>query len=334
MPRLSFLALVLTLHTLDTLHASSPGEIMGRRVSKTLQILSPLQSFTIFPKEKESTTSSPREDFLPKFQSGLTAETKVKEQLARRRELTTIDSDGNDNEYAVGSAAWEKKMMEKERLREEKEEEIVDRTWDRATAKFEKSKSSPLSSSSSPSSSKYQFVGIIQPPNSEQKVKWFARKREKGSEWNIRMLHVNRDVIVRDLFTSGKIDIMGKYVNTGESLDEGTLKEGESPSLAPRIKGEYSVKLRKPWNLWNFSPKHFFTDSSGAFWRERRLSPGLYTDGKLVYESSYRYTDGKNGMKPISRLDALLKSKVIKKDIKLKVLKRLKEDAPDVVIEE
>jgi hypothetical protein len=87
-------------------------------------------------------------------------------------------------------------------------------------------------------------------------------------------------------------------------------------------------------NLWNFSPKHFFTDSSGAFWRERRLSPGLYTDGKLVYESSYRYTDGKNGMKPISRLDALLKSKVIKKDIKLKVLKRLKEDAPDVVIEE
>lgn len=87
-------------------------------------------------------------------------------------------------------------------------------------------------------------------------------------------------------------------------------------------------------NLWNFSPKHFFTDSSGAFWRERRLPEGLYTDGKLVYESSYRYTDGKNGMKPISKLDALLRSKAIKSSIKSKLLDRLQNEAPDVVIEE
>jgi hypothetical protein len=86
--------------------------------------------------------------------------------------------------------------------------------------------------------------------------------------------------------------------------------------------------------LWNFNPKHFFTDSSGAFWRERRLSPGLYTDGKLVYESKYRYSDGKNGMKPISRLDTLLKSKSVKDTVKKDLLKRLKLDSPDVVIEE
>ncbi len=86
-------------------------------------------------------------------------------------------------------------------------------------------------------------------------------------------------------------------------------------------------------NLWNFSPKHFFTDSSGAFWRERRLKPGLYTDGKVVYEQSYRYSDGKNGMKPISRLDTLLGSKAIKDEIKTKLLKRLKNDAPDIVVE-
>lgn len=87
-------------------------------------------------------------------------------------------------------------------------------------------------------------------------------------------------------------------------------------------------------NLWNFSPKHFFTDSSGAFWRERRLPDGLYTDGRIVYESSYRYTDGKNGMKPISKLDALLRSKAIKGSIKSKLLNRLQNDAPDVVVEE
>ena len=87
-------------------------------------------------------------------------------------------------------------------------------------------------------------------------------------------------------------------------------------------------------NLWNFSPKHFFTDSSGAFWRERRLSPGLYTDGELVYESRYRYGDGKNGMKPVSLLDSLLKSKSIRPETKKRLLQRLKEKSPDVIVEE
>ena len=48
-----------------------------------------------------------------------------------------------------------------------------------------------------------------------------------------------------------------------------------------------------PRNMWNFSPKGFLTDSSGMYWRERRLSSGLYTDGKTVFESSYRYDDGR-----------------------------------------
>ena len=87
-------------------------------------------------------------------------------------------------------------------------------------------------------------------------------------------------------------------------------------------------------NLWNFNAKHFFTDSSGAFWRERRLTPGLYTDGDVVYEHSYRYFDGKNGMKPISKLDALLKSKAVKDRVKSRLIRRLKDDSPDIVVEE
>jgi hypothetical protein len=86
-------------------------------------------------------------------------------------------------------------------------------------------------------------------------------------------------------------------------------------------------------NIWNFSPKHMFTDSSGNYWRERRLQPGLYTDGVSVFESSYRYGDGRNGMHRISGFRQFLNSKTIKPDQKQKIIKRLQQDAPDVVLE-
>ena len=44
------------------------------------------------------------------------------------------------------------------------------------------------------------------------------------------------------------------------------------------------------------------------YWRERRLRPGLYTDGQAVYESSYRYSDGRNGMYRKSTLQQYLDS--------------------------
>ena len=60
--------------------------------------------------------------------------------------------------------------------------------------------------------------------------------------------------------------------------------------------------------LWNFSPIRFFTTPSGSYHRERRLTPGIYTDGTFVYESVYRYRDGKNGMKRIATLDKYVES--------------------------
>jgi hypothetical protein len=87
-------------------------------------------------------------------------------------------------------------------------------------------------------------------------------------------------------------------------------------------------------NLWNFSPKHVFSDSSGMYWRERRLRPGMYTDGNMVYETSYRYRDGRNGMHRLSSFDKYLSSKAIDPSQKINILRRLKEDAPDVVLEE
>lgn len=299
----------------------STEKVMGKRVSKTLRFASPLQTLTLFPKDVPTTT--PREKFLPKFKAALSAEKKAREALAKQREFF----DGNN--INPGESDWDKRAEDREKVREEREEQFVSKAVDRALSRF---KETP--DITSKNQNKYQFVGVVQPPGSAKKVKWYARKRAGGSKWNVRLLHVNRDVIVRDMFVSGEIDLFAKYINTGKPRDE--LQEGEDPKAPrrPMIEADYSIKKRTPLNLWNFNPKHFFTDSSGAFWRERRLSPGLYTDGKLVYESKYRYSDGKNGMKPISRLDTLLKSKSVKDTVKNDLLKRLKEDSPDVVIEE
>ena len=89
-----------------------------------------------------------------------------------------------------------------------------------------------------------------------------------------------------------------------------------------------------PRNLWNFSPKHVLTDSSGMYWRERRVRPGLYTDGQTVYEASYRYADGRNGMYRKSTLGQFLESTKVPDKQKKHILERLDKDAPDLVLEE
>ena len=69
------------------------------------------------------------------------------------------------------------------------------------------------------------------------------------------------------------------------------------------------------------------------YWRERRLRSGLYTDGVSVYESSYRYRDGRNGMHRVSGFDQYVSSKFVSPEQKEKILNRLKKDAPDIVLE-
>lgn len=69
------------------------------------------------------------------------------------------------------------------------------------------------------------------------------------------------------------------------------------------------------------------------YWRERRLRPGLYTDGLSVYESSYRYSDGRNGMHRLSGFQQFLSSNAVKEDQKKMILKKLREAEPDIVLE-
>jgi len=219
-------------------------------------------------------------------------------------------------------------------------------------------------------------------------ISWYARPKPKNANWTIRMIHVNKDAIIKDLFDRGKIDIFAKYTNTGRTstttdIDkqrqleqkavaqqqekedgDGTKKTKKTKAgLVPIVTTQYEARERSWKTLWNFSPKHFFTDSSGAYWRERRIhshdswwssdssgsglgsgtggsrsSSGqtLYTDGDNVYESSYRYRDGRNGMHYVSTLQQFLVSSQtgITDKQKQQVLKKLQSKAPDIVVEE
>lgn len=203
---------------------------MGKRISKTLQFHSPLQSLTIGPKDVP--LSTPRDRFIPKFKAGLEAEKKAREQIMKQRELD------NDPEY-VGKG-WERRSEEVEKLRSAKEDLFVEKSYDDAVANFDVHDQTKTQQKRS----KYQFVGIVQPPSSSEKVKWYARKRPADSKWNVRLIHVNRDAVIRDLFVNGEVDVFGKYVNTGKPRDP--VKDGEDSSALkrPLIKAEYSVKKR------------------------------------------------------------------------------------------
>ena len=70
------------------------------------------------------------------------------------------------------------------------------------------------------------------------------------------------------------------------------------------------------------------------YWRERRLPNGLYTDGTNVYESSYRYRDGRNGMHKVSSYQQYLNSPFIDTSKKEKIQKQLMNQTPDIILED
>jgi hypothetical protein len=69
------------------------------------------------------------------------------------------------------------------------------------------------------------------------------------------------------------------------------------------------------------------------YWRERRLPSGLYSDGNMVYETSYRYRDGRNGMRRLSTFEQFINSKTVDPALKEKAVSTLQKPAPDVVLE-
>ena len=326
--------------TAGPVNASSSGNV------KPLQFSSAIQSYTIF--DKSALTSpeyaSPRRKFLPRFRTGLSAERRARDVILdeeRRGLLQDDDSVSSGGSWAEASAAADEKKKKAIEKRVEAAHDAAVSGYDRRVAAKK-----GAAAAKAASTSQYQFVGVVNDgKGSKGKVTWYARKKPTNSKWSVRLVHVNRDAVLRDLFVKGKVDIFGKYTNEGldkaafAAADNGgdavtDADENQQPGMKPLVKGNYYVKQRSWKNLWNFSPKRMFTSPSGSFWRERRISPGLYTDGTKVYESVYRYRDGKNGLKPVAKLSDFLASPGLGYEEKMKVVQRLKGgDEPDLVVE-
>lgn len=275
--------------------------------SKPINFASPLKSLTIRDSTKDE-LSSPRSNFLVRFKSGIEAERRVRKEIleeAKKRRKFEIDNpelDIDEDEDFFESTKWAEMSAEKfEDFRLEnrkKVERAFDEGFSKAVLKTEHSSGSP----SPKRKNEYQFIGVVQPGN-KNNVKWYARSKPKKSKWSVRVINVDKAALLRDLFVRGKIDIYGEYKNKGiPIIPAGTEVDGEEevPKRTAVIEADYKVKERSWKTLWNFSPKAFFTDRSGMYWRQRRLAPGVYTDGEKVYETIYHYGEGRNGMKLIS----------------------------------
>jgi hypothetical protein len=53
-----------------------------------------------------------------------------------------------------------------------------------------------------------------------------------------------------------------------------------------------------------------------------------------MYETSYRYRDGRNGMRRLSTFEQFMNSKTVDSSLKEKAVSSLEKAAPDIVLEE
>ena len=312
---------------------------------------------------EEPSPFSFRARFLTKFQKGLQAEVTTRNLLQQQQQPQISSSDGKTS--GKGKTIQQKKHwatlaalndQKKHRTREA----IVEKAYDDAIQQHEQQEVAlqhqtrqKLVPMKQKNPNRYQFVGVINShpiiQSRRQKdsgdaaaatqaddvpITWYTRTKPKHAKWTIRLIHVNRAAILKDLYNQKKIDIFAQYQN--ESQDDNGGR--------PMITGQYRVRERSWKNLWNMSLKHMFTDSSGMYWRERRIHStqendanhqNLYTDGNHVYEATYRYMpDGRNGMHKVSTLAELLNSRSIDPKMKQRILQRLQQDTPDIVLEE
>jgi hypothetical protein len=191
---------------------------------RMLKFASPLQSLTIPDAEEKETLKTKRKSFLFKYKAGLLAEAETRRELAVKRTKELQDAAASGDNWAENAAG-------REQSRRATEEKLVERAYDEAVAKV---KSGEMKASGK-SSNNYQFVGVVNRGGKNKPITWFARPKPSDSKWSVRLVHVNRDAIIKDLFNQGKVDLFAKYKNTGR-LDEETQ--------APIVTSKYEVKER------------------------------------------------------------------------------------------
>lgn len=192
---------------------------------KMIRFASPLQSLTIPDRDVKEELKTERERFLPRFRAGLKAEVDARRDIASKR---TSDLQA----AAVSGSNWAANTVDSERARRSFEEDMVEQAFDTATAEF--NKKGKGKKSRKPDSS-YQFVGVVNRKTSGKPITWYARPKPSHSKWSVRLVHVNKGAIIKDLFNRGEVDIFAKYENTGK-VDEETN--------APVVTGKYEVRKR------------------------------------------------------------------------------------------
>jgi hypothetical protein len=228
MTKPNFLVLLLLLH--------GPQSCTAVR---SLRFVSPLQSLTIPDPEiqGEEDLDSPRKRFLPKYLAGISAESLARMEVAsaRNRLAQQVNPD------VLSGSDWAEKTAASERDRKKQEELIIEAAYDEAVAGVDSLEKTldKASRSLNHSRNKYQFVGVInRKAGSDLKQKpitWYARKKPYSAKWSVRLVHVNQDAIIKDLFNRGKVDIFANYKNTGK-VDEETK--------VPIVSSKYEVRER------------------------------------------------------------------------------------------
>jgi hypothetical protein len=202
--------------------------------AKMIRFASPLQSLTIPDpdlKGEDDRLVTPRSRFLPRFKAGLQAEVEKRREIAAQRTL--------DLQVAAASRGsgddWVQRVTEADRNRRSKEDEQVEKAFDKAVSEFDKQQPSTKGKPrSTKSGNSYQFVGVVNRKGGKP-ITWYARPKPSEAKWSVRLVHVNQDAIIKDLFNRGKVDVFAKYRNTGKVEEE---------TNAPIIMGSYEVRER------------------------------------------------------------------------------------------
>lgn len=176
---------------------------------RDLQIVTPLQALTIPDGGFEPSELSRRQAFLERFKAGLEAEMKVLEKNAKNgSSLGFLDKEA---ERAFETAT--KQVATQQATRRERKQ------------------------NSGKDGQQYQFVGVIQPVDEYTtggaKLLWYARPKPKDARWSMRLVHVNREAVIKHLFDEGKVDIYGKY-QTVKDAETGERKVESKFMIRPR----------------------------------------------------------------------------------------------------
>lgn len=207
-----------------------------------MRFASPLQALTIWDNTEEPV--SPREKYLQKYKAGLEAEKKVREELKKKHDAFLSKQD-------TASPEWAEKAVRYERVRKSREERLVEKAYDEAVRRVEAEQKGRESSPVAIKKNMYQFVGVVNNKDGSKPVTWYARPKPDKANWSLRLIHVNRDAIIKDLFDRGKVDIFSKYKNDGSKAT--TSADQDASAQEPRelqVKGQYEVRERS-WRYVN-----------------------------------------------------------------------------------